>query len=278
MLKRWQRHVALPTLATFAIALSAPTIAAAQASRHKTKKPVTPASAHAASNDEVAADPPKEAIEHYLVGRRLYLAGRYRAALVELKAALEYDHDAPDLLYNVARVYENLGELDEAIAHYRHYLERLPPGVDKDERERAQRTIRRLEGAQRAAEVARTRPPERGIGRADTMFWLTTGGAIVLFGAGAVAGTLALNRNADTASFVVRVDGGLQRRRQLADQADALALSADSLLVGGGVVLAAAALLFFLREPEQAHTPKSAWRLDLQLDDRRAVIVTRHHF
>jgi tetratricopeptide (TPR) repeat protein len=216
----------------------------------------------AASQTQSSA--PEAAVEHYQLGRKWYLEGRYRDALVELKAALEYDPNSADLIYNVARVYENLGEMDEAIAHYQRYLEHLPPEAH-DERDRTDKTIRRLQGAKR--ELAQTEAERNSAaqqaashaGRADFVFWLTGGAAVALFAAGGVSGVLALKKNDQVASFVVGMDGTFDEREKLAKQANNFALAADLLLAGGAVALTSAALLYFLRdsEPEASEgTPK----------------------
>jgi tetratricopeptide (TPR) repeat protein len=207
---------------------------------------------------------PEAAIEHYQLGRKLYLEGRYRDALVELKAALEYDPSSADLIYNVARVYENLGEMDEAIAHYQRYIERLPADA-YEERDRTDKTIRRLQGAkvelaQHDAErnsAAQQSQPHAG--RADLAFWLTGGAAVALFAAGSVSGMLALKRTDQVSKFVVGKDGSYESRQELSKQADNYALAADLLLAGGVAALTGAALLYFLRdsEPEKpAGTPE----------------------
>src|SRR5262245_24814610 len=56
--------------------------------------------------------PPDAAIQHYSIGREHYQAGRYREALNELEQAVRLDPASPNLVFNVARVYELLGEID----------------------------------------------------------------------------------------------------------------------------------------------------------------------
>lgn len=269
-----------------ALAQATPAKAGANAAVKKDAKvgakkptPVLPAPIPA-SSAQVAAEPPPEALDHYMRGRRQYLAGRYRDALTELKAALEYDRDAPDLIYNLARVYENLGELDQAIAHYQRYLQRLPKNVDPDERERTNKTIRRLEGAKREGVIHKGVQPFRldRMGRADLAFWLTAGGAVVLFGSGAATGIVALNRNADVKNFVAGREGSLTRRKQLSDQADGLATTTDVLLLAGGATLTAAVLLFFLRDPLTDGTKHGPVQLGMQLDGQHAVLSGSYSF
>src|SRR5262245_50184844 len=71
------------------------------------------------------ADAPPEAMEHFDRGRSLFRAGRYREAIVELKAALELDPKSPVLMYNVAYTSELQGDLRQAAAYYRKYLAAL---------------------------------------------------------------------------------------------------------------------------------------------------------
>ena len=262
LLKRLERLTAMLDV----LVLSAPYVCAQSGSA---------AQRQAAQSEPKPADPPPQALEHYKRGRQWYLAGRYRDALVELKAALQFDQDAPDLIYNIARVYENLGELDEAIAYYRRYQKQLPQAA-VEERERTATTIRRLQGAKRetgprvAKEPAGDGNTGAGVGRADLVFWLTTGGALALLGAGTATGVLALERRAKVARFVAGVDGSLARRKTLSDQTARLALLADGLFIAGGVAVTAAALLFFLRAPDAGPTPSVSMRLDLHVARQHA--------
>ena len=221
------------------------------------------------------AEPPQAAVDHYMLGRRHYLAGRYREALVELKAALELDRNAPDLLYNVARVYENLGELDEAIAYYQRYLA-LMPLEQMEERDRTEKTIRRLQGAKReiaATEpgpVTRSAPAERHAGRADLAFWLTGGAGLALLAGGATCGILAIRRYDEVGEFVVGTDGTLDDRNTISDDANRFALLADGLFIASGLALTSAALLFLLRDAEETKPRAGALRFGLNVGERQA--------
>lgn len=115
------------------------------------------ASAHAlaqvpTSGPSVAAAPESsaevEARKHFEQALELYRSGRYALARDELKAAAALDPNGKDLFFNLALVYEKLGQLSEAIAALERYqqLETEPK-----ERERAQVTIVRLRGAEVAA-------------------------------------------------------------------------------------------------------------------------------
>lgn len=231
--------------------------------------------ADAATSSE-ANTAPREALDHYLRGRRWYLAGRYRDALVELKLALEIDRDSPDLLYNVARVYENLSEFDQAIAYYQRYLAVLP-AENVEERDRTEKTIRRLQGAKHEVSPVKPNAPSvvPGFGRADLAFWLTGGAALVLFGGGGVTGYLALQSRRDVANFVVGPDGTIAERKKLVEQTERLALISDGLFIGGAVAFTTAALLFMLRERE---LPAKTLSLDMQVDGQRAQLLLLGRF
>jgi tetratricopeptide (TPR) repeat protein len=235
-----------------------------------------------------AAEPPQAALDHYLRGRRWYLAGRYRDALVELKAALEYDRNSPDLLYNVARVYENLGNFDEAIAYYQRYMEQLPPSAN-DERDKTEKTVRRLQGAkheiaQRPATGSAT-SASVSKGRADWAFWLTGGSACALLAAGGVSGVLALKRQDDVARFVVGPDGTIKDRDKLISRANTFALGSDILLASGAVALTGALLLYFLRDHDTSDRDElrppgeqPQTQLGFGFDGRAGQLTLLHHF
>jgi tetratricopeptide (TPR) repeat protein len=243
-----------------------------------------------ASGPAGAEGPPEAALQHYDNGRRHYLAGRYRDALAELKAALEYDRNAPDLIYNIARVYENLAELDEAIAYYQRYLALIPLS-ELEERDRTEKTIRRLQGAKdelagRQGEDAPSSQPRPQLrqatpaGRADLAFWLTGGAALAFLAGGATCGALALHNYNRVGDFVVGKDGDLEARQDKSDNAKRFALVADGLFIAGGVALATAAALFLLRDAEQPEQqPRAqAWRLGVDVGDRRTQLSLTGHF
>jgi len=150
--------------------------------------------------------PPEEAVERYRVAYDHYKSGRYREAIVELEAALALDPESPTLVYNLARVHELLGELDEALRYYRLYEGRLPRG-ERREQARIRRAIERIEGALSTSPAdpeALTEPdwpgppleeppPRRVRGVADAAVWVTGWTGLALLAAGAVLGVLALD-------------------------------------------------------------------------------------
>jgi tetratricopeptide (TPR) repeat protein len=207
----------------------------------------------AADAPERRGEPPAEALKHYERGRNLYQAGRYREALTELEQALELDPNSPNLVYNVARVHELLGEIDLAIEHYVRYQKLLPP-AQTEEIARVESTLQRLAGAREhvtpepATEAPRpSGPPRRERGVADAAFWtLTATSAAALAGGGGV-GFMALRADQEVQDFVVGQDGDLRARNELANRADRLALASDLTLLAGATLGVTAILLYALR-------------------------------
>jgi tetratricopeptide (TPR) repeat protein len=271
----------LASLIAFACACAllpaAPLLAQARGTPDDTARQANPN-----QDPDSSSQPPKAAIDHYQRGRKWYLVGRYREALTELKIALEYDRSSPDLLYNVARVYENLGEFDQAIEYYQRYLERVPSAA-VEERDRTEKTIRRLQGAKHEIAMQRAKqtgnltaptPPPVHHGRGDLAFWMTAGGGVALLGGGGAVGYLAFKKRERVADFVVGPDGSAAARSKLASDTKRFALISDGLMIGGGLAVTTAALLYLLRtSPESADRPAvsvelGAGRAQLQLFGR----------
>jgi len=198
-----------------------------------------------------------QAVEFYRRGREHFEAGRYRDAISDLEQAVTLDPSSPTLVYNVARVYELLGELDHSIRYYQVYL-RMLSAEEEDERTRVAETIARLTGARdematnpdvvTSPDDAHLDRPviveERGV--ADTAFWATAVTAAVLLVGGGVMGGLALLMDSK-ADCVVGDQCTLVDRDGYATSADGLALAADILFITGGVAAVAATLLYALR-------------------------------
>ena len=187
--------------------------------------------------------PPSEAVHHYQRGRDLYHEGRYREAIVELQAALKLDPTSPELTYNVARVYELLGDIDTALRYYARSRALLPTTA-LEERERTTTTIQRLEGARLHDELG----PAETRGVADAAFWSVTSVGLAALAGGAATGVLALQSSKRAKAFVVGADGSVGEREQELQRADHFALASDVMLAGGATLGVAAVLLYALRE------------------------------
>lgn len=223
------------------------------------------APALAVAQDAPAHEPPPEALALYQHGRELYRQGHYREAAQELERALMLDPTSPNLVYNVARVHELLGELPAAISYYDRYLAVLPAD-DTEERERTQGTIARLRGAQHEVRSPEVRPPSGNDGElrdvgpevriehgvVDEAFIGTAVASGVAIGLAVVMGVLALSRNDALANFLsdgtTDGPGSPMARQSLIDDAHAFSLAADVLGIVGGIGALSAAFLYFLRD------------------------------
>src|SRR5262249_57172810 len=76
------------------------------------------------------ADERTEARAHFKRGMSQIADGRYDSGIEELKKAYDIlPH--PNVLYNIARAYVDQGDLENAVAYYKKYLEGNPK--DRDE-------------------------------------------------------------------------------------------------------------------------------------------------
>lgn len=198
---------------------------------------------------ESDSSPPAAAIEHYNLGRAHYQAGRYREAVVELEKALALDPNSPNLVYNVARVYELLGDIPRAITYYEQYQRMLPTG-QVAERERVGATLMRLRGAMHQVAPASANPPapEMKRGVADAAFWVTLSTGAAALVAGGISGTFALRASHEAQDFVLGKDGGLAARKRVVERSDRLALAADVLFLSGATFVVTGILLYALRK------------------------------
>lgn len=196
--------------------------------------------------------------------RDLYARGEYRAALGKLEAALELDPDGKELVYNVALIHERLGEVDQAEAFYRRYLEME---TDAKNKERVVSILRRLEGAKKEVTPQQTivvvapppvapppaKPTPIAVARPTTRVpgaWIAVSGGISA-AAFTLSGIMALGAalgspgsNATTGVGVTYDD--LEAR---AKGAHRQAVIADVSLVVGGIAGATALYLFLATRP-----------------------------
>jgi hypothetical protein len=104
--------------------------------------PAVPRWAHAAEPPSSAADAGSARIsELNEAGARAYSGRNYRAAIERFVEAYAIDHD-PNLLFNIARCYEKLGEIDAAVEKYEAFL--AAPGADTEGRIKARVSLTEL--------------------------------------------------------------------------------------------------------------------------------------
>lgn len=180
-------------------------------------------------------------------GAALYGARDYRRAIEKFIQAYAVDSD-PNLLFNIARCYEELGEVDAAIEKYEAFLEL--PGADARGRQRARDSLQALRASKQSAgtaasvssdgadgaggeaeQLAARVSPEEG---SSVLPWLTLGGSIAF----AAVGTTFYLMGASDHDRVTSADGygdpngvsPMTRR-----EADDLASSGDTKKLIGGI-------------------------------------------
>lgn len=230
-----------------------------------------------AAQEDDTHEPPAEAIQFFESGRAHYEAGRYEEASVDLERALQLDPGSTTLIFNLARIYELLGDLEKAIAFGERYLELLPEDM-VEERERAESTLRRVRGAQEWLALRQSEEPpelrqltptvivrERGV--TDTAFWATLGaGAGLLAVGGALAGAAWAKRN-EAHDLIIREEADRNEQSSVMERADRLALGADILMAAGVATEIGALLLYLLRvrtyerEVEEGEGPSARLRV-----------------
>lgn len=133
-------------------------------------------------------------------GTRLFKARDYRRAAEKFMEAYSVGHD-PNLLFNIARCYESLGDLEAAIEKYEMFLE--APGAEPDGKQRAQDRIAELRAEQEEKDkeskpaaaqkgAASSQPTSAATPAADAQSgpsllpWITLGSGAAFAGAGTV--------------------------------------------------------------------------------------------
>lgn len=144
---------------------------------------------------------------HIELGERYYRLSDYPAALREFRAAYRLD-PRPDLLFNVARCHEVMANLEDAIQHYRRYLQLKPHA---DDREIVELRIRNLQKRVEQTAVYRERrrdaPPAPRPGRwRSTAGWTAVGLGVALLVTGTIFGVMAEEKASE---FTSGATGGM---------------------------------------------------------------------
>jgi tetratricopeptide (TPR) repeat protein len=205
----------------------------------------------------------------YRQGTERFQSGDFRAAVDLFEQAQRLDPH-PVLAYNVARAHENLGELDEAIAAYRRYLELDPKASDRgaveqrittlqsqrDERRALEQRTRELKAAQQTAAAAKRsqqRPPPDP---PSPIPWLIAGVGAVGIGIGATLGALATGIRDDA-----QADPSGEKAQELEDDSATLATAANITLIAGGALLLGGVIIGVIDVANSgSKTPNSAQR------------------
>lgn len=228
-----------------------------------------------------------EAETHFQKARALYKSGNYHEAIDELKKAHDLDPTAKDLVLNLSTVSERLGEIDDALTYAREY-EKMD--LTPTEKEHAEQTIHRLEGAKKELdakkEAERQRllaqqqqaqqnqpPPPPPVdsspqhGRIDVFTIGAAAVAVAGLTVGTIFGVKAISEKPQASGYVTGggpgANGTYQDLQDSASSAHKTAVVSDVAFIVGGVATIGTAVLYFARTkdkhpaPTQGTTPAS---------------------
>ena len=193
-----------------------------------------------------------------------YREGHFAEAVRLLREAYVLK-PAPVLLYNLARAYDAMASLDDALDAYTRYLHDDPSAKDRgaieqrvatlkkqiQERDEAKRRAQQAAAAPPPAPPPPPPPPRRS---PSTLPWIVAGAGGAGLIAGVVFGVLARSRHSAANS-----DGGQQAAADDQSAADTFALVSTVSFIAGGV-LAAGGLTWGIIDLGSASRPSDASR------------------
>lgn len=248
----------------------------------------------------VAAEPPDDAASARVAelnesGAKLYADRSYRRAIEKFIEAYAIDHD-PNLLFNIARCYEELGETDAAIEKYQEFV--AAPGADTGGRARAQESMKALEKLRsegpppRAAASGDDTPPpaaapdptaETG-GSGSVLPWVTLGAGVLAAGAGTTFYVLGVRDHGRVTSAPGYGDAGSvhpmteREARSLVSAGDTKKLVGGVGLGLGGALIATSAVLFLSGKQESPRNGDAALSFTVDPRPRSAALVVSGRF
>ena len=189
----------------------------------------------------------ERALDLFEEAETLYDEGRLDEAVERLVEARSL-YPEPVLLYNLARAYEGLGQLEDALDAYTRFLEETPDASDRGaierriesiraqlaERERLATELQRREVEEEVDEPVAARPPR------IVWPWVVMALGLATAGAGGAFGVLALTEREDAVDAQVHLDAV-----HAFERAETYAIVFD-VVVAAGAILAAAGLAWAL--------------------------------
>jgi tetratricopeptide (TPR) repeat protein len=185
--------------------------------------------APAPARADEAQSPEQRALDLFDKSETAYQNGRFAEAAMYLRGAYALKPD-PVLLYNLARAYEGMGDLDRAVKAYQDFLAAEPSAKDRASIEMRVATLNKQIADREAARKRAALPPPR---KPNAVPWIVAGAGALGLGTGAVLGVLSAKAHRDA-----RDESGQTAAES--DQADAkrLATAANVALIAGGAVIA----------------------------------------
>lgn len=221
------------------------------------------------------------------LAEQLYQQRKYNEALQALDQAYKLNAN-PNLLYNRARILEEVGRLDDALADYEAFA--IAPGVALEYRRETLERINVLKQtiAIKKQKEAPTKAPEAKVNSApapeavstrpvsspppkqanNAWKWLVGMGVVAGVAGGAFGGWAWNEQNAMTEAT------SLTSRRTIADSADQKALIADGLFITGGALTVIGLIIYAVTDDESSapSTRTQSWKLVPNLSSQQATL------
>ena len=226
-----------------------------------------PAFAEEPSSPSTEAAP--SALELSEQARSRYDAGDYARALALFEQAHAREPD-PNLLYNIARCHEKLGDTAAALGKYEAFLE--SPDADPDGLKKAEASRDALVESQERRATSSDKKPARSAfgddanreeaksaGSSHLASWLLLGAGVAAAASGAIVYSLGMSDHDDVRDQAgygdpTRVAPMTQRQaEQRIDSGNTKKLVGGLLMGGGGALLASSALLFLLDPGQESN-------------------------
>ena len=192
----------------------------------------------------------KIAQREYKLGLIDFKAKRYRDALRRFNRVYRIKPQ-PNLVYNMARSFEQLYEYESAAVYYRRYLTLSPESDDREQVELTIETMKRL--STKTKREAQSEVPARPINRVLLWSGVATGGAMMIGGIFLGSRALSLDQDLSDAQYdksVSDFDATLKRRDQAALFADVLTIS--------GAAITGVSLYFMLSNLKSSSQPTAS--------------------
>jgi tetratricopeptide (TPR) repeat protein len=187
---------------------------------------------------ETTSPEEEEALDLFMEAERAYEAGRVTEAIDLLQRARAL-HQAPVLLFNLARAYETDGRLEDALDAYRRYLEEEPNAPDRGAIETRIHAIEgQLVERERLAEERRHAEERAAEQREEAsapspLPWVIAGVGVLTVGAGVTFGLLADKARDDAIADPIHADALATFAR-----GEDFAVAANVLFAVGGAIAA----------------------------------------
>lgn len=184
-----------------------------------------------------------------------YEAGRFREAIQLLEEAYGLEQ-SPTILYNLARAYEGVGDVEPALDAYEKYIQQEPKASDRGavekrietlkqqieekkrlERERddeAKRAVLARQATEREKAKQRNAPKPIGLRQPSVIPWIVAGVGVAVIGGGVFRGLRSRSRHDEAVDEQKAKDS-----EDLNDSAKSMATGANVCFVAGGILTAA---------------------------------------